>query len=72
MQMSFASDFPVVKSDPLLGIFSAVYRRSFEETEAYVEPEAVDLELALKASTIEAAKLAGLEDDLGTIRYALD
>ena len=49
-------------------MFAAVYRRAPVEQKAYYEEEAVSLEMALKASTIEAARLAGLEDHLGTLR----
>lgn len=69
MRLSFASDWPVVASDPLLGMFAAAFRKSPGEAESFVPEEKVSLVDALRASTIEGAKLAGLEHKVGSLRY---
>ena len=68
VRQSFASDWPVVPSDPLLGMYAAAFRRNVGEAESFASEEQVSLLDALRASTIEGARLAGLEDKLGTLR----
>ncbi len=68
MRQSFASDWPVVDSNPLLGMYAAAFRRNVGEEESFVAEEQVSLVDALKASTIEGARLVGLEDKMGTLR----
>ena len=49
-------------------MYAAAFRRNLGEEESFVAEEQVSLVDALKASTIEGARLVGLEDKLGTLR----
>ena len=68
VRQAFASDWPVVPSDPLLGLYAAAFRKGLGEEESFVAEEQVSLLDALKASTIEGARLACLDDTLGSLR----
>lgn len=50
-------------------MYAAAFRSDLGEAESFVSEEQVSLVNALKASTIEGARLAGLEDKLGTLRH---
>ena len=55
---------------PLMGIYTAVHRKSPEEPPeaAFYPSEGITAEQALRASTIDAARLAGVQVDLGSLR----
>lgn len=67
--MAFGSDWPVVKAEPLLGMFAAAFRRAPGESKGHAPDEAVSLREALQASTVGAAALVGLENETGSLRY---
>ena len=52
-------------------MYAAAFRKGVGEAESFVTEERVSLLDALKASTIEGARLAGLENRLGTLRCVL-
>ena len=58
----------MVPSNPLLGIYAAAFRKHPQEDKSFVPEESVTMREALKASTIEGARLAGLEDSLGSLK----
>ena len=67
--MAFASDWPVVQPEAFLGMYAAAFRRAPGEAEPFWSEEAVTLEEALIASTIGGARLVGLEEHVGSLRY---
>ena len=64
-----ASDWPVVPSEPLEGVYVAAKRKLPGPGQALNLHEAVTPEQALLASTLRAAEMAGLQDTIGSIRY---
>lgn len=68
VQQAFASDWPVVLSDPILGMFAASFRKNPGVAEAFIPEEQVSLLDSMKASTLQGAKLAGVEDRFGTLK----
>ncbi|KAA6427936.1 MAG: amidohydrolase family [Trebouxia sp. A1-2] len=70
VQMAFASDWPVVPLDPLLGMYTAVHRRSPDSpaSQAWHIEGAVLPEQAMMAHTKGAAFACGLEGSIGVIR----
>ncbi|DBA97126.1 hypothetical protein WJX77_007862 [Trebouxia sp. C0004] len=70
VHLAFASDWPVVPIDPLLGMYVAVHRRSpdMPASQAWHVEGAVTLEQAMMAHTKGAAFACGLEGALGVIR----
>jgi predicted amidohydrolase YtcJ len=66
IRQAFSSDHPCGSPAPLTGIYAAVTRRSREGRVADAE-EAVPVEAALAAYTIEAARVAGLEAETGSL-----
>ena len=63
---AFSSDYPCGSVAPLVGIHAAVTRRAADGTVVDAE-EAVPVEAALAAYTIEAARACGLEADCGSL-----
>lgn len=69
VELAFASDWPVVPSGPLEGIHVAVHRAAVGgEATPHAPSESLDAESGLWASTGAAARLGGLQEDLGTLR----
>ncbi len=70
VQLAFASDWPVVPIDPLLGMYTAVHRRSpdMSASQAWHIEGAVTPEEAMRAHTKGAAFACGLEGSIGVIR----
>ncbi|MBI2215743.1 MAG: amidohydrolase [Candidatus Rokubacteria bacterium] len=66
IRQAFSSDFPCGSLSPLVGIHAAVTRRS-RSGEVESPDEALGVHEALEASTIEAARVMGLEDDCGSL-----
>ncbi|MCH8311203.1 MAG: amidohydrolase family protein, partial [Chloroflexi bacterium] len=65
--LGFGSDAPVIDPNPMLGIYSAVNRKSKDG--AIVAPdEAIGVQDALKAYTVGSAFVGHLETHLGVIR----
>ena len=72
MPLAFASDWPVVPIDPLLGMFVAVHRRSpaMLLSQAWHIAGAVTPQQAMLAHTRGAAFACGLEHEVGSLRYS--
>lgn len=70
VHLAFASDWPVVPIDPLLGMYTAVHRRSpdMPASQAWHTEGAVTPEDAMMAHTQGAAFACGLEGSIGVIR----
>ena len=70
--MAFASDWPVMPIDPLLGMFVAVHRRSpaMLPSQAWHMGSAITPEQAMLAHTRGAAFACGLEHHIGSLRYS--
>ncbi len=68
--LAFASDWPVVPIEPLLGMYTAVHRRSpdMPASQAWQIEGAVTAEQAMKAHTSGAAFACGLEQRVGVLR----
>ena len=66
LRQAFSSDYPCGENAPLLGIQAAVTRRTRLGEPAGVE-EALTVEVALRAYTLDAARAAGLEADRGAL-----
>jgi hypothetical protein len=66
LRQAFSSDFPCGQNAPLLGIQAAVTRRG-RQGEASGLEEAVPVEAALRAYTLDAARAAGLEAERGSL-----
>jgi predicted amidohydrolase YtcJ len=66
IRQAFSSDFPCGSLSPLVGIHAAVTRRS-RSGQSESPEEALAVDDALRASTIEAARVMGLEDDRGSL-----
>ncbi len=64
--ISFHSDFPMAPAQPLLQIWSAVNRIG-SDGRVWGEDQRLELDLALRAVTLEAARSLGLEDEIGSI-----
>lgn len=62
IKLSFGSDWPVSSPDPLIGVFTAVHRRTPEQSpdDALNPSQAISLEQALHAYTAGAANQIGL------------
>ena len=71
MAVAFASDWPVVPIDPLLGMYVAVHRRSpdMPPSQAWHMGGAITPEQAMLAHTRGAAFACGLEREVGSLRY---
>ena len=67
VKLAFGSDAPVADSDPLLGIYSAVTRRSAEGPRVAAE-EAIGVEDALRYATVGPAVAAHMEAQVGVVR----
>jgi hypothetical protein len=66
VRQAFSSDYPCGSVAPLVGIAAAVTRRDRDGHVADPE-EAVSVERALAAYTIEAARACGLEGEAGSL-----
>jgi predicted amidohydrolase YtcJ len=66
LRQAFSSDFPCGENSPLLGMQAAVTRRTRHGEPSGLE-EAVPIEAALRAYTIDAASAAGLQGDRGSL-----
>lgn len=66
LRQAFSSDFPCGENAPLLGIQAAVTRRTRLGEPAGLE-EAVPVDAALRAYTLDAARAAGLDGDRGSL-----
>jgi hypothetical protein len=66
VRFSFHSDFPMAPASPLTLIWAAVNRVG-SDGRVWGEDQRVDLDRALRAVTIEAARSLGLEDEVGSI-----
>jgi predicted amidohydrolase YtcJ len=68
--LAFSSDWDVSEMDPLVGIYSALTRRSLdgEPREGWQPQESLDLESAIRAYTMGGAFANFMEEDRGSIR----
>jgi len=68
VHVSFGTDCPVEYCDPIPNIFTAVTRRGLTgDRQYFIKEEAVTMEEAIRAYTIEGAYASGEEDIKGTI-----
>ena len=67
--LAFGSDWPVVKPDALFGAYVSVHRRGPTDpaNETFFPTEAINAEQALLLSTIEGARMAGLDSSIGSL-----
>lgn len=65
--LAFSSDWNVAEMEPLLGIYTALTRRSLDGSAVWMPEETVDLTTALHAYTLSGAYANFREDDLGSI-----
>ncbi|MEN8159473.1 MAG: amidohydrolase [Myxococcota bacterium] len=65
--ISFHSDFPMAPAEPLTLMWVAVNRIASDGA-VWGADQRLDVERALRAVTIEAARSLGLEDEIGSIR----
>ncbi len=63
---SFHSDFPMAPAQPLTLVWAAVNRIG-SDGQVWGEDQRVDLDLALRAVTLEAARSLGLQDEIGSV-----
>lgn len=72
--LAFGSDWPVAPPDALMGMYAAVHRRNPEEpiAAAFHMQESLSGKQALQASTLDAARSAGLDARLGSLRCEAD
>ena len=68
--LAFGSDWTVAPSDPLLGLYAAVTRRTLDDKHpgGWVPEEKISLEEALRAYTIGHARASGAETRRGVLR----
>lgn len=68
--VAFASDWPVVGIDALLGMYTAVHRKAphMPVSQGWSPAGAVTVEQALHAHTAAAAYACGLEDKVGSLK----
>ena len=68
--LAFASDWPVVPIEPLLGMYTAVHRRSpdMPANQAWQMTGAVTAEQAMVAHTKGAAFACGMEQTVGVLK----
>lgn len=64
--VSFHSDFPMAPAEPLTLVWVAVNRIA-SDGQVWGEDQKMDLDLALRAITLEAARSIGLEDEIGSV-----
>ncbi len=64
--ISFHSDFPMAPAEPLTLMWVAVNRIG-SDGRVWGDDQRLDVELALRAVTFEAARSVGLEDEIGSI-----
>lgn len=67
--LSFGSDFPVERADPMLGIYAAVTRQDLEgwPADGWQAQERLSRALAIRAFTLDAARGAFMEDSVGSL-----
>ncbi len=66
IRQAFSSDFPCGTLSPLVGIYAAVTRRA-RGGEVADREEAISVQEALEAYTINAARAGGLEEECGSL-----
>ena len=64
---SFSSDAPVESFNPFLGIYHAVTRKDLSGKNTYISTEAVDLDTAINAYTVNGAYMSFEEDIKGKV-----
>ena len=73
--MAFGSDWPVIDPEALQAVYAAVHRRRPDLTSpglaGVVPEESITAAEALQAYTIDAARMAGLDNILGSLSCAL-
>ena len=67
VRLAFGSDWPVVSPSALAGVAAAVHRAWPGQAAAHAPEEALSLEAALTAATVEGAAVAGLAAELGSL-----
>ena len=67
--VAFASDWPVVAIEPLLGMYTAVHRKApdMPASQTWFPAGAVTTAQALHAHTAGAAYACGLENEVGSL-----
>ncbi|WIG59356.1 MAG: hypothetical protein OJF49_002103 [Ktedonobacterales bacterium] len=65
--LAFSSDWNVAEMEPLVGIYTALTRRSRDGGEAWMPEETVDLPTVLRAYTLGGAYANFREHDLGSL-----
>ncbi|NLU66587.1 amidohydrolase [Streptomyces sp. HNM0574] len=65
--LAFSSDWNVAEMDPMVGIYTAVTRRSLDGGEAWMPSETVDVETAVHGYTMGSAYANFLEDERGSL-----
>jgi len=67
--LSFGSDAPVESPDPIIGLYSAVERKRWDEPDSrpWYPQERLSMREAVEAYTLGAARAAGKESILGTL-----
>lgn len=65
--LAFSSDWNVAEMEPLLGIYTALTRRSLDGSAVWMPEQTVDLPMALHAYTLGGAYANFREDDLGSL-----
>jgi len=65
--ISFHSDFPMAPAEPLTLVWAAVNRLG-SDGQVWGPDQRLELDLALRAVTIEAAWSIGMEDEIGSLR----
>ena len=68
VQVAFGSDWPVTLPHALLAVYAAVHRGAPHASQTVVPEEAITADQALRAHTIDAAHMAGLDSLLGALR----
>ena len=68
--LAFGSDWPVVEPKALLGAYVSVHRKGPDETNdvVFFPTEGLAAEQALRLSTIEGARMVGLDHLVGSLR----
>ncbi len=65
--LAFSSDWNVAEMDPMVGIYTAVTRRSLDGGAAWQPEETVDVETAVHAYTMGSAYANFLEEERGSL-----
>jgi predicted amidohydrolase YtcJ len=65
--VAFSSDWNVAEMDPIVWLYSALTRANLDGTDGWIPEETVDLETAIRASTMGGAYVAFAEDRRGSL-----